>query len=783
MRFGRRLMKRLTLPLISAFSVFSFDFLRKHGMAMKNSEINRPMSIFARAGALFLTFALVVTTFTGAGAQAQMATAQQISAARRAITEEQRITHVLNRLGFGARPGDVERVRRMGIERYIEGQLNPEQIADAGMDARLRNLTVLTQTTPELLARYPNPGQLIRQLQRQGRLPADLAQIRQMREGQTPNNARTNTTPANGNAPATNGGAMPNEDAMPNEGAAGQNAQVSDAQRNEYRRAIRQYYMENNLRQPGRIVQELQSARIIRAAHSERQLNEVMVDFWMNHFNVFANKGADRWLLPAYERDAIRPRTMGNFRDLLQATAQSPAMLFYLDNFQSVSPNANAGRRGQGMGGRRMRGGNRRMMNRGLGGGGLGGGQMRGQTGGQTSGQMDAPANDQMTAPQQRRPPQGQRRARGINENYARELLELHTLGVDGGYTQQDIVEIARCFTGWTIFDPRGATVRGGEMEGNPRVQRMAEMFNATPGGFYFNPLLHDDGEKTVLGQRIPAGGGINDGLRVLDILARHPSTARFIATKLARRFVTDNPSPALVERVASAFTRSNGDIRQTLRAIFASPEFSAPETYRAKIKTPFEVAVSAIRALGAETNGGPALHQWINRMGEPLYQYQAPTGYPDTAEHWVNTGALLERLNYGLALASNSIAGTRVNLAANNSTGEANHASLVDAYLNTILGGDVSPQTRATLLRQLSEPQTTTARVETNADTDDDEESSETRANEGGAMMEMPRGEGRRGGRRRNAQMNVQANLSPAEQMRARVIGLILGSPEFQRQ
>jgi uncharacterized protein (DUF1800 family) len=746
--------------LIKRVPCFSFDFSGKLMVPlMKNSEINRPVSFFARAGALFLSFALVVSTFAVAQAQ-RTAMAQQTSTARRvALNEEQRITHVLNRLGFGARPGDVERVRRMGLERYIEQQLNPEQIADASVEARLRNLQVLTQTTAELLARYPAPGQLIRQLQRQGRLPEDLAALRGMRGGQTRNNAGMNTTPANGNAPATNEGAMVNES------ASGQNApQISDAQRNEYRRAVREYYRENNLQQPQRILQELQAARIIRAAHSERQLQEVMVDFWMNHFNVYANKGADRWLLPAYERDAIRPRTVARFRDLLQATAQSPAMLFYLDNFQSVSPNApQMGRRGQGL--RGMLGGNRRMMNRGL-----GGGQMRGQMGAQT--------NDQMNAQQQRRPQQGQGRRRGINENYARELLELHTLGVDGGYTQQDIVEIARCFTGWTIFDPRGATVRGGEMEGNPRARRMAEMFNVTPGGFYFNPLLHDDGEKIVLGQRIPAGGGINDGLRVLDILARHPSTARFIATKLARRFVTDNPSPALVERVAAAFTRSDGDIRQTLRAIFTSPEFFAPETYRAKIKTPFEVAVSAIRALDGETNGSPALHQWIARMGEPLYQYQAPTGYPDTAEHWVNTGALLERLNFGLALASNSIRGTRINFAANNSTANANHASLIDAYLHTILGGDVSTQTRATLLRQSSEPPTTTARVGTSTEAET-EELGESRNDESGQMTEMRRGEGRR----RNAQMNMQANLSPAEQARARVIGLILGSPEFQRQ
>jgi len=320
---------------------------------------------------------------------------------------------------------------------------------------------------------------------------------------------------------------------------------------------------------------------------------------------------------------------------LLQATAQSPAMLFYLDNFQSVSPNAN---------------------------------QRRGPL--------------QQLRPQQQR--------RGINENYARELMELHTLGVDGGYTQKDVQEVARCFTGWTIFQPRGGAAAVNAM--------MGEAGRRNAGTFFFNARVHDDGEKTVLGHKIPSGGGMKDGLMVLDILAHHPSTAKFIATKLVRHFVSDTPPPSLVDRVAATFTKSDGDIRETLKAIFFSKEFNSTEAYRAKIKRPFELVVSAIRTLGADTNGGPGTHQWIARMGEPLYGFQTPNGYSDAAESWVNTGGLLERMNFGLALANNRVQGTKVSLAKTN--GE--QAKVMDEYLKTLLAGDISASTREALLKQL---------------------------------------------------------------------------------
>lgn len=555
----------------------------------------------------------------------------------RSLTEDQRIIHVLNRLGFGARPGDVERVKAMGLENYINQQLNPDKITDSVAENKIRDLSVINLSTAELYEKYPQPGQLLRQLQARGMLPADLAEARENRVKGGANSSSAEM-PKNDSMPAQEMSPDPAKN-NPNAPPAG-----NPLENEKYRKVLQDYYRENGLQQPQRIMAELQASRILRAVYSERQLQEVMVDFWTNHFNVFAGKGADRWLLPSYDRDTIRPNAMSKFATLLEATAQSPAMLFYLDNFQSVSPNANANR---------GRGPLQRLL------------------------------ADRQPQPQQQR--------RGINENYARELMELHTLGVDGGYTQKDVQEVARCFTGWTIFQPRGGAAAVNAMRGGEGARRNA-------GTFFFNQRVHDDGEKTVLGHKIPAGGGIKDGLMVLDILAHHPSTAKFIATKLVRHFVSDDPPKALVDRVAATFTKSDGDIRETLKTIFFSKEFNSTDAYRAKIKRPFELVVSAIRTLGADTNGGPQTHQWIARMGEPLYGFQTPNGYSDAAESWVNTGGLLERMNFGLALANNRIQGTRVSLAKLNG----DQSKVMDEYLKTVLAGEISSATRETLLKQL---------------------------------------------------------------------------------
>ena len=703
-------------------------------------------SLLKRFTALTSALALLVTSFAAVSGQSMK---PKSTAKAGKLSEEQRIVHVLNRLGFGARPGDIERVKAIGLEKYIEQQLNPDKIDDSATEAKLQHLTALRMTTPELYEKYPQPAQLLRGLQQRGALPQDLAAARDNRQQNRPNTPNTN--------PPKTGQSMSGEMQGPPSNAANPNANP-DASGNpmnnaEYRRAVYAYFKENNLRPPQFITGELQMSRILRATYSERQLQEVMVDFWTNHFNVFANKGADRWLLISYDRDTIRPHTMGKFQDILRATAESPAMLFYLDNFQSVSPNSQQPQRPA---------------------------QMQGPV---QARRLDPRLMTMSNNPQDQMPQQTQGPRRGINENYARELMELHTLGVDGGYTQKDVQEVARCFTGWTIFAPRGAGAAASQLTnaGGRRAERLRE--NA--GKFYFNPRTHDDGEKIVLGHKIPAGGGAKDGLMVLEILARHPATAKFIATKLARRFVSDDPPKSLVDRVAQTYTKTDGDIREMLRTIFLSPEFNSTEAYRAKIKRPFELAISAVRTLGAETNGGPQFHQWIARMGQPLYGFQTPNGYSDVAEDWVNTGALLERMNFALALASNRIPGTRADLSRfvgdMSKDRTIDKEKLLDRFVTLIAGGEISAKTRESLLKQL-----------------DDQISVPTMPVAQTASLKIPQNPFEEGFQRGNfpgpggAQQNQQqqqrqqaANFNAAaiDNPVVKIAGLLLGSPEFQRQ
>jgi uncharacterized protein (DUF1800 family) len=412
---------------------------------------------------------------------------------------------------------------------------------------------------------------------------------------------------------------------------------------------------------PQRIVAELALAKLTRAVYSDRQLEEQLTDFWFNHFNVYAAKGQDRWLLTHYENQTIRPRVLGKFRDLLQATAEDPAMLFYLDNAQSVDPKQ-AERQQEMMARRRM-------------------------------------------APQGMTPEQAANRPKqGLNENYARELMELHTLGVDGGYTQQDVIQVARAFTGWSIRRPGG-------------------------GDFEFRDRVHDRDFKMVLGHEIKSGGK-RDGEEVLDILASHPSTAKFISTKLARRFVSDDPSPELVARMSLTFSRTQGDIREVMRTMIWSPEFWSRDTYRAKIKKPFEFIASAVRAVGADIDMPQPLVQWSQRIGEGLYQCQPPTGYSDKADAWVNTGALLNRMNFAVQLTSGRMRGVRVDL--NTLLGDPSDLSKA---VEVFLAGQLSPQTRASIEKQLKDDQT--------------------------------------------ASMTAESKAAP----RLDVAGLVLGSPEFQRR
>jgi uncharacterized protein (DUF1800 family) len=537
------------------------------------------------------TLTILVFSFVSSG---RITVAARSSSAVPANADDKTIVHVLNRLGFGAVPGDVDRVRRIGLEKYIDQQLRPETIPDQGMTARLASLDTLTLNSRELAEDYFMPAQMAQRRARQQAAAQPSESATGKREARTP-----------------------------------EQAQMMQAQR--------------------QVFADLAQQKILRAIYSERQLNEVLVDFWFNHFNVFAGKGLTRNYLTEYERDAIRPHVLGKFRDLLEATAKSPAMLFYLDNWQSAAPEG-ARIAAPNTRNRANPSNPRRPFRR------------PGQIG---------------TLPPQRTvadlPPNAQnRKPRGLNENYARELMELHTLGVDGGYTQKDVQEIARAFTGWTIANPRQG------------------------GGFVFDPRMHDDGEKIVLGHKIKAGGGDHDGKDVLDILASHPSTARFISTKLARRFVADEPPPSLIDRAAERFRDTKGDLREVVRTIVTSREFFAPEAYRAKVKTPFEFVASAARATEADSLNAMPLVQTMRELGMPLYQCQPPTGYADRAEAWVNTGALLNRMNFAVALTEGRVRGARPPLPSRGQSVEVARDEIVDQ----VLAGDLSSSTRETVAK-----------------------------------------------------------------------------------
>jgi uncharacterized protein (DUF1800 family) len=579
------------------------------------------------------------------------------------LSADEAILHALNRLAYGPRPGDVELVRQTGLAKWIEQQLNPNSIDDHALDARVADYATLRMSTAKLIDEYPQPKQVEKQTEKQAQARAQQSEARSdvaaavvEKDMQTASRQPEN----NSESPAATSVSAPDDPNTP--APMKQQAQGNAATGGPGRRDVLGGGDPNNVpraiaddsKRPQRVVAELGMAKMTRAIYSQRQLQQVMDDFWFNHFNVFAGKGEDRYYLTSYERDVIQPHAFGKFKDLLAATAKSPAMLFYLDNFLSADPRA-AQRQAteRAMRQQRRRGGFR---------------------------WPPRPAAN---------PQQAKKNERGLNENYGRELMELHTLGVDGGYTQKDITEVARCFTGWTIDKPR----------------QYAD--------FKFDDRLHDPDPKIVLGKRIHAGG-MKDGEQVIDLLAHHPSTARFISTKLARRFVSDNPPSSLVQRMAQTFQSSDGDIRAVLKTMIWSPEFWTRESYRAKIKTPFELVVSAVRALGTDVDTSMPLVQWVGRIGEPLYQCQPPTGYADKAEAWVNTGALLNRLNYSLALAGNKMRGARTDVPSLlGMDSSADPKTALDRAVQVFLGGQAGPTTVLTLEKQLDNPQVLQAKLD----------------------------------------------------------------------
>jgi uncharacterized protein (DUF1800 family) len=532
------------------------------------------------------------------------------------LSEEQAILHALNRLAYGPRPGEVERIRQMGLERWIDKQLHPETLDDSALDERLHDKYATLRMSPrELAENFPTVAELAK------------------REGETKQQAAEQLQEKRRAAASQ---MAPTMDASPD---SSDKAQMALAR----------------MQGPGRIIADLSMAKLDRAIYSQRQLEAVMEDFWFNHFNVFAGKGADRWLLTSYVRDTIRPHTMGKFQDLLIATAKSPAMLFFLDNWLSVDPIAFQQSQKEAA-----------LRRQHFQGSFVGGFAPDPRT-------FPAPGSTSNQRPKQER---------GINENYGREVMELHTVGVDAGYTQQDVIEMAKCLTGWTVREPR------------------------RDPAFVFKPEFHTAGRKVVMGHTFDYGDE-RDGQEALKMLANDPHTAQFISTELARHFVSDNPPAPLVNRMAANYQETGGDIRSLLHTMIYSPEFWSKQAYRAKVKTPFELVSSTARALGADIRVSLPLQMWVARMGEPLFLCQPPTGYSDKASTWVNTGALLNRLNFALALAGGKVPGTTVSLEPMFGSAAATDPELaLTRSIDLFLDGQVDASTRETLQARLGDPQ-----------------------------------------------------------------------------
>lgn len=626
--------------------------------------------------------ALPVSMFAQMQAEHQQAKPPKIDLHQ--ISGDQKILQGLNRLTFGPRPGDFQRVKKIGLGAWIQQQLHPEAIADDDVDTKLAKLTLLKMTGNDI-------AEMDKAVQMSNR---DLLKIQ--------------------NEMAQRGAAA---------GAIAIQGAVSAAQTNtntppvqQVKRAIDIYAnatpderMKLDAGREARLrVQqagsELVTNKLVRACESNRQLFEVMVDFWTNHFNIDASKVRSSILID--DSTVIRPFAMGKFRDLLMATATSPAMMLYLDNAQSVAAQANqsVARPLQTLTFDQVRAAADR---------GQPAASMVVSRATEISKAQNISIEEAYKKIQAQRANAETRPRVGLNENYARELMELHTLGVDGGYSQKDVTEVARCLTGWGIKGGRG----GAEFE--------------------FHPKLHDRGDKTVLGTQIPSGGGIEDGEMVLTMLASHPSTMRFVSTKLCRRFISDNPPPSVVSKCVDTWKKTDGDIREVLATIFTSREFNSRYAYRSKIKSPFEYVVSAVRASGCTVvpdpqppaarastvrpaallvnlygqngsgqNNPRLLAGQIGLLGEPLFNFSFPTGYPEESSKWVSTGALIGRINFATALVNGKIldvdqSGSILLSAASN---EREKSDTIETMARTILGSSVDRDTRATIDKQLSE-------------------------------------------------------------------------------
>jgi uncharacterized protein (DUF1800 family) len=614
--------------------------------------------------------------------------------AQAGLSERQAAAHLLSRFTFGTKPQQVDEIVNMGLEKWFLQQLNGT-LSNELLDEKLSSYDALRLSNAEVVAKFPRGPQ-----------------VRKM---------------------AVKDGFISNDS-------------IANSERKEIREKLEAYKKQKGLRDEKELYRQFINQKILRAAYSQNQLHEVLTDFWFNHFNVSATKNQCAPFIPAYERDVIRPNVIGKFEKLLIATAQSPAMLMYLDNFSSTGSNEEFS-----MNSKRTTG---KMGRRGF--------KIKNKNTKQPSGK-------------------GKKKSQGLNENYAREVMELHTLGVDGGYTQADVTEAARVLTGWTIYPMKeGAYDNIRKMIEQVGEDNLSKKGFVRKGDFLFAINRHDNKEKNVLGKKFPAGGGYQDGVELLSMLAHHPSTAKFICKKLAIRFVSDSPPDNLIIKMNKTFEEHDGDIKKILTTMVNSPEFWNKESQRAKTKSPFEYAISSVQALDADIVAPFQLYQWVTRMGQKLYSYAAPTGFPDRAQYWINTGSLLNRMNFGLALASQKIPGIKIDLAALNDNHEPESAeAALPIYAKIILP---ERDLQSTLLRLT--PMINSPTISKNIDeaVKKDQLPDEGMESETESMSEKVEKPVKVKPRKSIIGTDVKSTFGEST-MLSQVVGIIIGSPEFQRR
>jgi len=631
------------------------------------------------------------------------------------LTKRQAAAHLIDRFTFGNQPGAIDKVLKTGLEEWFIKQLDGEQ-NDAALMERLAGYDALKMTNEQVMTVFPNGGTVNKEAKEEAGLQ--------------------------------------------------KNDSASEGDKKLYREQLKAFMEKKGYRPQNELFQQFTAQKILTAAYSNNQLHQLLTEFWFNHFNVSITKNQCAEFVPAYERDVIRPNVSGKFQNLLLATAQSPAMLIFLDNFTSA---------GQNDGFEVQQERQQKRIDRNL-------EQAMKEDSNGTKAKMLKRLNNK-------------KNTQGLNENYAREIMELHTLGVDGGYTQQDVTQAAMVLTGWTIYPfaygPGSNVKKYIEKMGEENL--IARGF-VHKGDFMFAMNRHDNSEKIVLGKKFAAGGGYNEGLELLNMLAHHPSTAKFISTKLAIKFVNDNPPQSLINKMAATFLTKDGDIKEVLKTMVASPEFWSSEAITEKTKSPFELAISAVRALDAEVKMPFMLYQWITRMGQKIYYYQAPTGFPDRGQYWINTGSLLNRMNFGLAFASQKIPGITFNLPALNNNHEPESAAdALTKYSTIILPERNVAATIKRLTPLVTDPslQQKINEAAGKTTTIDNNQSMGVESN----MADL--GEGRRKNKQVNenqlARQQLRKNSTGKDipmpgvagdnTMLAQVVGVILGSPEFQKR